>query len=71
MAVTFFTDVEMNECLENNGGGWQDKTANLTACREEFVNVSWLMACNSKEMDTVTVKVRIKIYLHGLIVDTC
>ncbi|MFQ6621636.1 hypothetical protein Gotur_001867 [Gossypium turneri] len=28
---------------------------------EEFVNVSWLMACNSKEMDTVTVKVRIKI----------
>ncbi|MFQ6667487.1 hypothetical protein Gotur_033480 [Gossypium turneri] len=28
---------------------------------EEFVNVPWLMACNSKEMDTVTVNVRIKI----------
>ncbi|KAB2043344.1 hypothetical protein ES319_D01G009600v1 [Gossypium barbadense] len=58
-------DVETNECLENDGGCWQEKAANLTACRihfeEEFVNVSWLMASNSKEMDTVTVKVRIKI----------
>ncbi|MBA0636960.1 hypothetical protein Godav_029139 [Gossypium davidsonii] len=61
MAVTFFTDVETNECLENNGGCWQDRAANLTICRQEFVNVSWLMACNLKEMDTVTVKVRIKI----------
>ncbi|PPD79927.1 hypothetical protein GOBAR_DD23157 [Gossypium barbadense] len=60
MAVTFFTDVETNECLENDGGCWQEKAANLTACRihfeEEFVNVSWLIASKSKEMDTVTVK---------------
>ncbi|TYG81508.1 hypothetical protein ES288_D01G010300v1 [Gossypium darwinii] len=53
-------DVETNECFENDGGCWQEKAANLTACRihfeEEFVNVSWLMASNSKEMDTVTVK---------------
>ncbi|XP_012464710.1 vacuolar-sorting receptor 3 [Gossypium raimondii] len=26
----------MNECLENNGGCWQDKTVNLTACRDTF-----------------------------------
>ncbi|MBA0671887.1 hypothetical protein Goklo_029515 [Gossypium klotzschianum] len=26
----------MNECLENNGGCWQDKTANLTACRDTY-----------------------------------
>ncbi|KAG4161992.1 hypothetical protein ERO13_D01G090500v2 [Gossypium hirsutum] len=29
-------DVETNECLENNGGCWQDKTVNLTACRDTF-----------------------------------
>ncbi|PPD94273.1 hypothetical protein GOBAR_DD08696 [Gossypium barbadense] len=29
-------NVETNECLENNGGCWQDKTANLTACRDTF-----------------------------------
>ncbi|TYG81509.1 hypothetical protein ES288_D01G010400v1 [Gossypium darwinii] len=53
-------DVDTNECLENDGGCWQEKAANLTACRihfeEEFVNVSWLIASKSKEMDTVTVK---------------
>ncbi|KAA3484235.1 vacuolar-sorting receptor 1-like isoform X1 [Gossypium australe] len=26
-------DIETNECLENNGGCWEDKTANITACR--------------------------------------
>ncbi|KAJ6906809.1 hypothetical protein NC652_024267 [Populus alba x Populus x berolinensis] len=25
-----------NECLDNNGGCWQDKTANITACRDTF-----------------------------------
>lgn len=29
-------DIETNECLENNGGCWQDKHANLTACRDTF-----------------------------------
>jgi len=28
-----FTDVESNECLDNNGGCWQDKSANITACK--------------------------------------
>ncbi|KAF7845230.1 vacuolar-sorting receptor 1-like [Senna tora] len=26
-------DMQTNECLENNGGCWQDKSANITACR--------------------------------------
>ncbi|KAG8499216.1 hypothetical protein CXB51_005649 [Gossypium anomalum] len=29
-------DMETNECLENNGGCWEDKTANITACRDTF-----------------------------------
>ncbi|XP_057477155.1 vacuolar-sorting receptor 1-like [Actinidia eriantha] len=29
-------EVETNECLENNGGCWQDKAANITACRDTF-----------------------------------
>lgn len=32
----YYTDVETNECLENNGGCWQDKTANITACKVLF-----------------------------------
>lgn len=33
--IIFFllTDIETNECLNNNGGCWQDKTANITACK--------------------------------------
>lgn len=31
--VFFWADVETNECLTNNGGCWQDKTANITACK--------------------------------------
>jgi len=27
------TDIETNECLQNNGGCWEDKTTNITACR--------------------------------------
>jgi hypothetical protein len=26
-------DIQTNECLENNGGCWQDKDANITACK--------------------------------------
>ncbi|MBA0556089.1 hypothetical protein Goshw_023134 [Gossypium schwendimanii] len=29
-------DIETNECLENNGGCWEDKTDNITACRDTF-----------------------------------
>ncbi|KAG8377136.1 hypothetical protein BUALT_Bualt09G0137000 [Buddleja alternifolia] len=29
-------DMQTNECLENNGGCWQDKAANITACRDTF-----------------------------------
>ncbi|KAL1810636.1 hypothetical protein ACET3Z_027626 [Daucus carota] len=32
-AVCLSKDIETNECLENNGGCWQDKAANLTACK--------------------------------------
>ncbi|WZY69002.1 hypothetical protein YC2023_001242 [Brassica napus] len=30
------TGLETNECLENNGGCWQDKRANMTACKDTF-----------------------------------
>lgn len=26
-------DIETNECLNNNGGCWEDKSANITACK--------------------------------------
>ncbi|KAL9275681.1 Vacuolar-sorting receptor 2-like protein [Drosera capensis] len=29
-------DIETNECLQNNGGCWEDKVANITACRDTF-----------------------------------
>lgn len=35
-AVCLSEDIETNECLENNGGCWQDKSANITACRDTF-----------------------------------
>ncbi|KAG6744386.1 hypothetical protein POTOM_053106 [Populus tomentosa] len=35
-AICLSEDVETNECLENNGGCWQDKAANLTACKDTF-----------------------------------
>ncbi|KAK8562829.1 hypothetical protein V6N12_010895 [Hibiscus sabdariffa] len=40
-SVCLSSDVETNECLENNGGCWQDKAANLTACKlDEAIRLS-------------------------------
>ncbi|XP_009372030.2 vacuolar-sorting receptor 1 [Pyrus x bretschneideri] len=35
-AVCLSEDVQTNQCLENHGGCWHDKVANLTACRDTF-----------------------------------
>ncbi|KAL1360117.1 hypothetical protein HN51_005466 [Arachis hypogaea] len=35
-SICLTQDMETNECLENNGGCWQDKSANITACRDTF-----------------------------------
>ncbi|KAL8509283.1 hypothetical protein ACS0TY_016471 [Phlomoides rotata] len=35
-AICLSRDMETNECLVNNGGCWQDKAANITACRDTF-----------------------------------
>ncbi|KZV50555.1 vacuolar-sorting receptor 3 [Dorcoceras hygrometricum] len=35
-SVCLSADVETNECLENNGGCWQDKASNLSACKDTF-----------------------------------
>uniref|UniRef100_A0ACD5X3J7 Uncharacterized protein n=1 Tax=Avena sativa TaxID=4498 RepID=A0ACD5X3J7_AVESA len=35
-SVCLTEDIQTNECLENNGGCWQDKAANITACKDTF-----------------------------------
>ncbi|KAF8091568.1 hypothetical protein N665_0443s0025 [Sinapis alba] len=35
-AICLTEDLNTNECLENNGGCWQDKAANITACRDTY-----------------------------------
>lgn len=35
-AICLSEDLETNECLTNNGGCWQDKAANVTACKDTF-----------------------------------
>ncbi|KAI3497385.1 hypothetical protein L1887_39955 [Cichorium endivia] len=35
-AACLSDDVETNECLENHGGCWHDKIANVTACKDTF-----------------------------------
>ncbi|KAL0733096.1 hypothetical protein Bca4012_009306 [Brassica carinata] len=35
-SICLSTEVESNECLDNSGGCWQDKSANITACRDTF-----------------------------------
>ncbi|KAK3135986.1 hypothetical protein QOZ80_5BG0426230 [Eleusine coracana subsp. coracana] len=34
--VCLSEDIQTNECLENNGGCWQDRAANITACKDTF-----------------------------------
>nr|DAD38614.1 TPA_asm: hypothetical protein HUJ06_012936 [Nelumbo nucifera] len=35
-AVCLSEGIETNECLQNNGGCWQDKATNITACKDTF-----------------------------------
>ncbi|KAL1831664.1 hypothetical protein ACET3Z_001315 [Daucus carota] len=35
-AVCLSGDVETNECMEKNGGCWEDKASNITACKDTF-----------------------------------
>ncbi|KAG6640325.1 vacuolar-sorting receptor 1-like [Carya illinoinensis] len=35
-AICLSEDIETNECLSNNGGCWQDKATNITACKDTF-----------------------------------
>ncbi|KAJ3682914.1 hypothetical protein LUZ60_013141 [Juncus effusus] len=35
-SVCLSEDIETNECLDNNGGCWQDKANNVTACKDTF-----------------------------------
>ncbi|KGN52769.1 vacuolar-sorting receptor 4 isoform X2 [Cucumis sativus] len=35
-SICLSSDIETNECLENNGGCWQDRAANLTACKDTY-----------------------------------
>ncbi|XP_050234397.1 vacuolar-sorting receptor 6-like [Mercurialis annua] len=34
--ICLSSDLETNECLERNGGCWQDKRSNVTACKDTF-----------------------------------
>ncbi|RID67013.1 hypothetical protein BRARA_D02119 [Brassica rapa] len=34
--ICLSTDIETNECLVANGGCWQDKISNITACKDTF-----------------------------------
>ncbi|KAK7855796.1 vacuolar-sorting receptor 1 [Quercus suber] len=75
-AICLKEDIETNECLHNNGGCWQDKSANLTACKEymfivltlcrilsgeEYVNA--LLCKESSMLVTVILIVKLKIFL--------
>ncbi|KAL6902035.1 hypothetical protein ACP4OV_004911 [Aristida adscensionis] len=35
-AICLSQDIQTNECLENNGGCWQDVANNVTACKDTF-----------------------------------
>ncbi|XP_073058417.1 vacuolar-sorting receptor 6-like [Primulina eburnea] len=34
--ICLSADIETNECLQNNGGCWQDPASNVTACKDTF-----------------------------------
>ncbi|KAL9662376.1 hypothetical protein QQ045_027209 [Rhodiola kirilowii] len=34
--ICLSNDIETNECLDNNGGCWEDRAANITACQDTF-----------------------------------
>jgi len=61
-AICLNTGLETNECLENNGGCWQDTKANITACQ----------VCRKTELTTshLTTILNISINLFGIVLKT-
>ena len=47
--------METNECFKNNGGCWQDKKANITACKVYWMlepkDINMLCLCGKTHMN--------------------